>query len=149
MRHLSAGQILKGIVALLFVTCVCLAIAGDVQVWAFITSSAGDTPRSTIPADTPKIWVIFETKGAKRGDKFRGVLIADHAGHIAPANSKITEGKATLDGDTKAGGLSFSRPINDWPIGDYHVDIYINDRLAFTVKFEVETVRQKSEDERE
>ncbi len=112
--------------------------AADVKVLAYVTSSVGDTARSTLPADTPKIWIIFETKGAKAGDKFRGVLIADHAGHIAPENSKVTEGKITLSGDTSDGGLSFTRPEGGWPVGQYHVEIYINDKLATTAKFTVE-----------
>ena len=117
---------------------VAIVNADDVQAWAFVTSSVGDTPRSTLPATTQKIWVIFETHGAKRGDKFRAVLIADQAGHIAP-NSKQSEATAKLDGDTKDGGVSFNRPPDhDWPAGDYHVEIYINDQLVTSTKFAVE-----------
>ena len=94
-----------------------------------------------MPANTAKIWIIFQTKGIRPGDKLRATLIADKAGHIAPENSKITEAKATLDGDTANGGISFSRPINDWPIGDYHVDIYVNDLLMTSVRFAIEAAR--------
>ena len=143
MSGSSRYRKLKEIVLLITATLAGFAIvnADDVKVYAFVTSSAGDTPRSTLPANMPKIRVIFETKGVKAGDKFRGVLIADQAGHIAPENSKITEGKMTLDGDTSDGDMSFTKPTNDWPAGQYHVDIYINGQLMTTVKFTVEATK--------
>jgi hypothetical protein len=143
MRGSSRYRKLKGIVLLMSAILAGIAVvnADEMKVYAFVTSSAGDTPRSTLPANTPKIWVIFETKGVKAGDKFRGVLIADQAGHIASENSKITEGKMTLDGDTSDGDISFTKPTNDWPAGQYHVEIYINGQLMTTVKFTVEAAK--------
>jgi len=138
MSRFSARRIQIFVTVIATLAGIAAANAADVQVLAYVTSSVGDTPRSTLPADTPKIWVVFETHGAKAGDKFRGALIADHAGHIAPENSKITEGKSTLTGDTSDGGLGFSRPEGGWPVGQYHVEIYINDQLKTTVKFTVE-----------
>lgn len=129
-----------GIFALITMALVGIALgaAGEVKVEAFVASSPRETATTTFTRDTAKIYVIFKTKGVKAGDKFRGILIADHAGHIAPENSKIIEGRATLDGDTNDGAINFSRPTDGWPIGEYHVEIYINDQLATTVKFTVE-----------
>jgi outer membrane usher protein FimD/PapC len=81
--------------------------------------------------------VIYSTQGVKAGDKFRGALVADHADHIAPEKRNMIEAELTLDGDTDAGALSFKKPVGDWPVGDYHVEIYINDKLVATAKFTI------------
>jgi hypothetical protein len=123
---------------MLAIACGGAAAAGDVQVEAFVTTSPSEPPLDVLPADAAKLYVIFKTHGITRGDKFRGVLIVDRAGRIAPENSTAKEGTATLEGDTSDGAISFTRPINGWPPGDYHVDIYINDQLRTTVKFKFE-----------
>lgn len=33
--------------------------------------------------------------------------------------------------------FSLSRPTNGWPVGDYRVDMFINDKAAGSVKFSV------------
>lgn len=113
------------------------AVADPVQVEAFVTTGPTDPPLDVFPVDTAKLYVLFKTHGVKHGDRFRGVLVADHGGHIAPENSK-TEGTSILDGDTSDGGLSFTMPIGGWPAGNYHVEIYINNQLSATVRFRFE-----------
>lgn len=116
-----------------------LARADQVQVEAFVTTSKDDTPRSAMPSTTARVYVIYKTKGVKAGDKFRAVLVSDHANQIASENGKIIEANVILDGDTEAGALSFSKPTNDWPVGDYHVEIYINGSLAATARFNIQS----------
>ena len=134
------AEAIFGLITIALVS-IAFGAASEVKVEAFVTNSPEGTAKTTFAPDTAKIYVMFKTKGAKAGDKFRGVLFADRAGHIAPENSKIIEGKLTLDGDTSDGGVSFSKPIDGWPIGEYHVEIYINDQLATKANFKVEAAK--------
>jgi hypothetical protein len=135
--------------AILGVICIAAARAGDVKVEvSMMTDPEGDAVTS-FTADTPKLYAIFKTKGAKSGDKARGVLIADDVGDAAPANTKVVDAVITLDGDTDDGDFNFSKPTNGWPVGKYHVEIYVNDELATTAKFTVKAAKKKSKDEEE
>src|SRR5207249_11894402 len=102
-------------------------------------------------ADTPKLYAMFKTKGAKDGDKARGVLIAEDVGDVAPPNTKVLETKLDMEGDTEDGDFNFSKPTNGWPVGKYRVEIYVNDKLATTAKFTIKAAAKKksSSDEEE
>lgn len=136
MACLSRIRILSACVLLIGVVASRSAFADQVVAEAFVATGPRELPTDVLPPDTGKLYVLFKTHGVTAGDKFRAALIADHAGKIAP-NSKVTEASSTLDGDTIDGGISFTRPQNGWPPGDYHVDIYINNRLVTTTKFKV------------
>ena len=135
--------------AILGVICIAAARAGDVSVKATMTTDPEDDPTTVFASDTSKIYAIFKTKGAKNGDKARGVLIADDVGDAAPANTKVLDTTITLEGDTEDGDFNFSKPTNGWPVGKYHIDIYVNDELATTAKFTVKAAKKKSKDEEE
>jgi len=117
--------------------CISVAKAGDVKVEVTFTTGPEDEATTFFTADTVKIYAMFKTKGAKTGDKARGVLIADDVGDAAPANTKVLEKTITLDGDTEDGDFNFSKPTNGWPTGKYHVEIYVNDELATKAKFTI------------
>jgi outer membrane usher protein FimD/PapC len=106
---------------------VCIARGADVKIDATMS----------LASDTPKIYVTFETAGIKKGDKMRGVLIAEDVGEAAPANTKVLETSLDMDEDTKDGEFNFSKPTNGWPEGKYRVEIYVNDKLTTTLKFTV------------
>jgi hypothetical protein len=129
--------------------CASVARGGDAKIKAVITTGLKDEPKTTLTPDTPKVHALFKTKGAQKGDKLRGVWIADDVGDAAPANTKIDETSLTLEGDTDDGDFSCTKPTKGWPAGKYHVDIYANDELATTVKFTIEAAakaEKKSED---
>jgi len=121
---------MKRILALLIGTLICAAgaRAGEMKLDAAMSFAA----------DTPKIYVTFNSKGVKKGDKVRGVLIAEDVGEAAPANSKVLETALDIDEDPDD-AFYFSKPTNGWPEGKYRVEIYVNDKLATMVKFTVTT----------
>jgi len=116
-----------------------------------MTAGPQDPPSTTFASNTPKLYAIFKTEGAKAGDKIRGVLIAEDVGDVAPANAKVLETILDMEGDTEAGDFSFSKPTNGWPVGKYRVEIYVNDKLATTAKFTIKAAAKKksSSDEEE
>ncbi len=118
--------------------CASFAQAGDVKVKAVLTTGPGAGPMTTFPSDTAKIHGFFQTTGAKEGDKLRGVWIAEDTGKAAPANTKIDEASISLEGDTKDGDFSVSKPTKGWPAGKYRLEVYANDKLVTTAKFSIE-----------
>ena len=144
---------MKRIFALLIgvMSCVAFARAGEVTVEVTMTTGPSGEETSTFPADAPKIFAMFKTKGASDGDKIRAVWIADDVGDAAPKGTKIDERTLKMDGDTEDGIFSLSKPTNGWPVGKYHVDIYVNDEVVTKVKFTIKaaTKPKKHSDEAE
>jgi hypothetical protein len=136
------------VVVALVVSLICLSAvqAGVVSVKVRITAGPQDPPSTTFASNTPKLYAIFKTDGAKSGDKIRGVLIAEDVGDVAPANTKVLETILDVEGDTEAGDFSFSKPTNGWPVGKYRVEIYVNDELATAAKFTIKTAKKESGD---
>ncbi len=130
---------------------ICLSVvkAGAVSVKVRMTTGPQDPPSTTFASNTPNLYAIFKTEGAKAGDKIRGVLIAEDVGDVAPANTKVLETILDVEGETEAGDFSFSKPTNGWPVGKYRVEIYLNDELATTAKFTIKAAKKKSSDEEE
>ena len=125
------------------------ACGGDVKVKAVMASGPGEEPRTTFSADTPKVFVLFKTKGAEEGDKIRAVWIAEDVGEVARTNTKIDEKTLTLEGDTNDGTFSLSKPNTGWPPGKYRVEIDVNDEVATTVKFAIEGPRKTEKEAKE
>src|SRR5438552_2643198 len=73
------------VVVALVVSLICLSVAkaGDVSVKVRMTTGPQDPPTTTFASNTPKLYAIFKTEGAKTGDKIRGVLIAEDVGDEA------------------------------------------------------------------
>jgi hypothetical protein len=130
---------MKRIFALLIgvISCAAFAHAGDVKVEATMTTGPDGRETTTYAADAPKVFASFKTKGASDGDKIRAIWIADDVGDAAPKGTKIDEKTLKAEGDTDDGVFSLSKPINGWPIGKYHLEIYVNDELATKVKFTI------------
>ena len=130
---------MKRTFTLLFSALICAAVAraGDVKIEAVMSIGPEGESTTTFATDTPNIFAFFKTKGAKDGDKVRGVLIAEDVGDVAPANTKVLETSVTMDGETDEGNFSFSMPTKGWPAGKYRVEIYAGDELATTVKFTI------------
>jgi hypothetical protein len=144
---------MKRIFALLIgvMSCVAFARAGDVTIEVTMATGPNGEETSTFSADVPKIFAMFKTKGASDGDKIRAVWIADDVGDAAPKGTKIDERTLNMDGDTEDGMFSLSKPTNGWPVGKYHLDIYVNDEVVTKVKFTIKAAAnpKKHSDEAE
>ena len=134
MKQLVAWMMIVGSVA--------VVEAGPVKVKAVVSGGPGKEAVATFPPETPKVFATFKTTGAQKGDKIRGVWIAEDVGSAAPANTKIDETAVTLEGDTNNGTFSLSQPKAGWPAGQYRVEIYANDELATKVKFAIEAMEK-------
>jgi hypothetical protein len=126
-----------------------VARGGEVKITAVTATGPKDKPTAIFTTDTPEVWALFEIQGAKKGDKLRGVWIADDVGDEAPANTKLLEKTITVEGDIDAGNLSCTKPAKGWPAGKYHLDIYANDELATTVKFTIEAAKKTEKESKD
>jgi len=140
---------MKRTFALLTAAFICASVAygGDAKVEAAIAVDQDTKPATTFGADVPKLYAFFKTKGTEKGEKLRGVWIAEDVGDAAPANTKIDEATLTADQDDFYGAFSLSKPNKGWPVGKYRVEIYDGDELATTVEFTIGARKKDSEDE--
>ena len=55
------------------------------------------------------------------------------------SNLIVTEGSMVINDMAGRGSFSLTRPATEvgWPVGDYRVDLYLDDKLAKSVSFEV------------
>lgn len=136
-------------IALLFLLSASLAHAGDATVEAAIAVDQDTKPATTFAPDVPKLFAFFKTKGTEKGEKLRGVWIAEDVGEAAPANTKIDESTLTADQEDFFGAFSLSKPDKGWPVGNYRVEIYDGDELATTVKFTIGTTKPKKDSDDE
>ena len=118
-------------------SCAAFAHGGEVKVEATMMTNPEGKETTTFAADAPKLFAVFKTKGVSDGDKIRGVWIADDVGAAAPKGTKIDEKALTAEGDTEDGVFSLSKPNNGWPVGKYHLEIYVNDQLITKLKFTI------------
>jgi uncharacterized RDD family membrane protein YckC len=91
-------------------------------------------PSSEFYTDTPKIMCVWTVKGVDPSVPIKTVWIVDDSGGAAPPNYKIVEN--SISGYSEGSGFVTS-PNNGWPIGKYHLEIYIGDTLAKQVPFSI------------
>lgn len=132
---------------LLFLSVICIGVAraGDVSATVTMAKGPDDQPTTTFAPNTGIIYALFKTKGAKSGDKIRGVLTAESVSDTAQPNTKVFETLLDMQGDD--GEFDFSKPTNGWPLGKYRVDIYLNEELVASAKFTVEPAKERSAEE--
>ena len=137
----------SSLLIILSVVCASLVHADDARIEAAIAVDQDTKPATTFGTDVPKLYAFFKTKGTEKGEKLRGVWIAEDVGNAAPADTKIDEATLTADQDDFFGAFSLSKPNKGWPVGKYRVEIYDGDELATTVKFTIGATKKDSEDE--
>jgi hypothetical protein len=118
--------------------CASMTQAGNPKVEAAIAKDKDTKPATTFPADIPKLYAFFRSKGTEKGDILRGVWIAEDVGDAAPKDSKITEVLVTAERSDDYGAIGLARPIDGWPVGKYRLEIYVGDKLAEALKFTIQ-----------
>lgn len=87
--------------------------------------------------DTPEIVCVWDVAGVDPSVPIKSIWVADDVGAAAPPNYKIVE--KTLVGYSE-GSFSMTSPNGGWPVGQYHLEIYIGDKLAKQIPF---TIKQR------
>lgn len=87
--------------------------------------------------DTPQIVCVWDVAGVDPSVPIKSIWVADDVGPAAPPHLKLIEKSAA---GYSEGSFSLTRPDNGWPAGQYHLEIYIGDRLAKQIPF---TIKQR------
>ena len=120
--------------------------AQSLKVEAIIAEGQDSKPATAFAPDVPKLYAFFRSEGTHTGDKLRGVWIADDVGNAAPKQTTIDQATLTADSENFYGAFSLTKPTKGWPPGKYHVDIYLNDKLAVSPEFTITAATKEKED---
>lgn len=112
---------------------------------AMMTAGPGGREITAYTEDASKLYATFKTKGTKEGDNIRCAWIADDVGDAAAKGTKVDEDTIAAKGDM-GGEFSLSKPTPGWPLGKYHIEIYVNDELATKVGFEIKAAGKAKKD---
>jgi hypothetical protein len=104
---------------------------------ASLSSEEQGKPSAAFKADLPKIYLRWKGTTFKKGDSVKAAWIADDIGEAAPKGYKIDEYSETVESAASSGTYYFERPGEAFPKGQYHVDIYVADRLVQSLRFRV------------
>lgn len=102
---------------------------------AHMATTEADTSQTSVysPVD-PTFYCFFELNNAPDDTVIRGVWTLIAAEGFS-ANSEIDSAEVT--GGSEAYSFSLDRSVDEWPVGQYKIDLYLNGELAQTVNFEV------------
>jgi ABC-type Fe3+-citrate transport system substrate-binding protein len=101
---------------------------------AYLTTDEAGTQKTTVYSQDAVFYCIVQLANAPADTNLKAVWTAVDAKDTEP-NFKIDDVSVTT-GDAP---VTFSLPNNSlWPIGKYKVELFINDKLAQTLEFEVQ-----------
>ena len=98
--------------------------------------------QDTFLQSTPNLFFICTSNNVITGDSVKAVWIADHTLGTWPANFTFAVKKKHVikhvnDDETFEANLSVSKPPNGWPLGTYHVQLYIDGIEDKNYKFKI------------
>ena len=120
---------------LMFISMACggsISTANIADAW-IAADDAGSNPTTTFSQDAPAFYAIVDLRNAPDDTVLRAVWIAED---VEDVESGFVIDEAELVNGSNMAHFSLE---NDqlWPLGQYKVDIYLNDELAQTLTFEV------------
>ena len=111
--------------------------AGSPRYSDMVLSDAQDgAAKSTFAPQTAKIFLRTKLVDVPSGSRVRSDWIAEKA-MGAPQNYKIDSTELKVGPAMNVVNFNYSKPTAGWPVGDYRIDLFIDDKLASQVKFKV------------
>ncbi len=90
---------------------------------------------TTVFAPSDTIHAVVKIADAPSGTRFKAIWLVDDVGGAVEPNTNIAEYELEAEGSRN---LDFTlSPNNQWPVGRYRAEIYVNDDLAQTVYYDV------------
>lgn len=93
-------------------------------------------PTTTFSPDVAVIHVAFRASQVQPGSRLKAVWNVVNVGAVAPPNTQLAESTLVLPG-AAPGSFRFSRGAQLWPVGDYKVDLYLNDRVVLSLPYKI------------
>jgi len=105
---------------------------------AFLAEQKDGKRVSAFKPDSQYIYVMFTLADAPRGTLVRCLWFAEKV-EVAPPDYKLYESQVRMGGGgvNNQGNCWISRPNNGWPVGRYRVELYIAERKASLLRFNV------------
>jgi len=99
--------------------------------------------KNTFTKTTPQIYYVCTSEDVVKGQSVKAIWIAEDTNHAAPPNYKIDEKAIEVtddltEGNYWTGKFSLIIPDKGWPLGKYHVDLYVNDALSQSATFTIQ-----------
>ena len=94
-------------------------------------------PTTTFSSNTPQIYVRWQGRRLRKGEKVKAVWIAENIGEDFPQDYKVDEASATVESQNPRGAFTLARPEDGWAIGDYRVEFYVDNVLVDAVKLKI------------
>ena len=101
-----------------------------------LSDSKGGAAKNKFSKDTPQLFLESGVVDVPNGAKLGSAWIAEKP-QVAPPNYRIDSKEMKKGPMENRVWFSLSRPNKGWPVGDYRVDLFINDKAAGSVKFSV------------
>jgi uncharacterized RDD family membrane protein YckC len=109
-----------------------------------VTLAAGVTsdyqpvrPATTFSPTTERIYAAFKATGAGRGAVVKTVWTAVAVNSPDLPDTRLDEAAVTLPQGEESGAFNIRRTSPTWPVGDYKVEFFVNDRLVLTIPYRV------------
>lgn len=93
-------------------------------------------PTTTFSPDVPVIHLTFRVSQVQPGSRLKAVWNVVNVGAAAPANSQLAESSVVLPGPAP-GNFRFRRGSEPWPVGEYKVDLYLNDQFVLSLPYKI------------
>jgi hypothetical protein len=125
------------VLALVFSSLACEASASTANISnAHMAVDEADSAQTTsYTSDAPSFYCFYDLKNAPDDTVVKGVWILISAEGYDP-NQEIDSAEVTGGDETYY--FALDRGTDPWPVGQYKVDLYLNDKLVQTVNFEVQ-----------
>jgi hypothetical protein len=98
---------------------------------------AGRSPQTMFDQQTPIIHLTSYVSELNKSAEVRIDWIAEKT-KMAPANYKIDSTTFNLKPPADTINGSLTKPTNGWPVGEYRVDVFIDNTLSVSLKFQID-----------
>lgn len=133
-RYLVKLFSLVVLVAAVLTACEFSASTANIDSATLARDETGTQP-TTLFAQDEIFYLVVELANAPDSTTVRTVWYAVDVGDVAPPNTLIDEAEL----ESGSGTLYFNlAPASVWAVGDYSVEIYLNDELDQTLTFSVQ-----------
>tara|TARA_R110000868_G_scaffold137949_9_gene351666 strand:- start:2439 stop:2888 length:450 start_codon:yes stop_codon:yes gene_type:complete len=100
-------------------------------------------PEKDFSTNAPEVFLICDSNNAVTGDRIKAVWVADHVKNDSyPPNKTLAVKtrryvKHQNSDETFEANLSLAKPEGGWPLGNYHVQLYVNNVEGQIYRFNV------------
>ena len=94
-------------------------------------------PMTTFSSNTSEIYARWRGQRLRKGANVKAVWIAENIGEDFPQDYKVDEVSAVAESPTAHGAFTLARPKDGWALGDYRVELYVDDVLVDAVKLKI------------